>query len=236
MKPQKVHYAARQYLCLFVIFIFSLNVSAQNKFEKAYGNNLNNFGRYAIPTAASGYAMTGFTQTTGNMFDIYFIEIDSCGNFIRNRTIGGANDDEAQVICQNGVGDYVMAGFTQSYGFGQADAYVTRLTTPTLNAGVGYPFGDSLQDVSEYMTIMSNGNYALTGRTTSVTSGGYDVFLSRVTPAGVLGLFKAYGGTGNDQGYSLRQTADGGFIIAGVLKVLEQEALISTSSKQAQPA
>jgi len=202
-------------LAILVAALSPVSSGAQSKFEKAYGDTSNEYGRYAITTSQGGYAMAGYVQRTSTTNDMYFIEVDSCGNFIRDRRIGGTKDEEAQVITKNNSGDYVMAGYTKSYGFGQSDAYVVRLNSPGLNTAVGYPFGDSLQEAAEYMTIMNSGNYALTGGTNSLTSGGYDVFFARVTAAGALTTFRSYGGSGDDRGYSIRQTSDGGFIIAG---------------------
>src|SRR5215217_6064658 len=71
MKPNKSFYTTERLLMITTILtLLCFQTFSQTKFERAYGNSQNNFGRYAIPTAASGYAMTGYTQTTNNMFDI----------------------------------------------------------------------------------------------------------------------------------------------------------------------
>ncbi len=60
-----------------------------------------------------------------------------------------------------------------------------------------------------------NGGYILTGYTTDGKYGGEDVFLIRTDAKGNIIWRKTYGGKGNDNGWAVRQTDDGGFIILG---------------------
>ncbi|MEO0212136.1 MAG: hypothetical protein ABIN66_09845, partial [candidate division WOR-3 bacterium] len=67
------------------------------------------------------------------------------------------------------------------------------------------------------MILASDGGYALVGKTTS-GAGGYDVLVMKLTSSGALSWAKAYGGTGDEWGYSITQTTDGGYAVAGFTK------------------
>ncbi len=60
-----------------------------------------------------------------------------------------------------------------------------------------------------------DGGYIYAGYTNSTASGYYDVYLVKIGPAGNKKWEKTLGGNRNDWGWSVQQTLDGGFIIAG---------------------
>ena len=60
-----------------------------------------------------------------------------------------------------------------------------------------------------------DGGFAIAGMTLPLGGNGNDVYLVKTDSAGNMLWNKTYGGTGTDQGYSVVQTLDGGFAIAG---------------------
>ena len=61
----------------------------------------------------------------------------------------------------------------------------------------------------------ADGSYILTGYTTGKGAGGEDAFLISTNSIGETLWTKMYGGSGKDNGWAIRQTKDGGFIIVG---------------------
>lgn len=78
-------------------------------------------------------------------------------------------------------------------------------------------YGGTPNDSILCMILASDGGYALVGKTTS-GAGGYDVLVMKLTSSGALSWAKAYGGTGDEWGYSITQTTDGGYAVAGFTK------------------
>lgn len=74
--------------------------------------------------------------------------------------------------------------------------------------GAGDSRGFSVQQTRD-------GGYIATGFTGSYGAGGSDVWLVKTDSAGTEVLDKTFGGIGSDMGYSVQQTKDGGYIIAG---------------------
>ncbi len=72
-------------------------------------------------------------------------------------------------------------------------------------------------EISRGVTVeeISDGGYILTGYTTDGQYGGEDIFLIKTNIQGDTNWCKTYGGKGNDNGWAVRQTVDGGFIIVG---------------------
>jgi len=75
--------------------------------------------------------------------------------------------------------------------------------------------GGSYYDVSHSIQQTSDGGYIITGETLSFGAGSYDVFVIKLDSSGNLSWAKTIGGTKEDDGYSIQQTSDGGYVITG---------------------
>ena len=127
---------------------------------------------------------------------------------------GGLYNDGGYACLQTNDSNYVVAGSTYSFGAGDHDFYLVKLTAfgdvlwSRTYGGAGTEYGRD-------MVATADGGYVLVGSTTSSGAGGSDVFLVRVDSSGYELWSKTYGGAANDVGWSLRSTSDGGLIICG---------------------
>ncbi|HQN29537.1 MAG TPA: immunoglobulin domain-containing protein [Methanothrix soehngenii] len=79
-------------------------------------------------------------------------------------------------------------------------------------------YGGAREDEGYSVEETADGGYIVAGRTRSYGSGMYDVWLMKVDPSGEKIWDKAFGGALDDEASSIKQTIDGGFIIAGNTK------------------
>jgi len=78
--------------------------------------------------------------------------------------------------------------------------------------------GGKNDDEGNSLIQTSDGSYAIAGTTKSFGAGERDVYVVKLDANGNLQWTKTIGGKEDDKGYSLIQTADGGYAIAGVTK------------------
>ncbi|NWG27501.1 MAG: T9SS type A sorting domain-containing protein [Ignavibacteriaceae bacterium] len=96
-------------------------------------------------------------------------------------------------------------------------------------------FGGSNIDIGHCVELTTDGGFVITGYTRSYgTMSGRNVLLIKTDINGNTLWINAYGGNDDDEGYSVKQTPDGGYIIAGYTKSfgsgLKDVYLIKTDS------
>ena len=168
-----------------------------------------------IQTDDGGYALVGYTRSFGaGNEDFWLVKTDSAGNMQWNETYGGGNKDYAYSLTQTGDGGYTIAGHTRSFGAGDYDFWLVK-TDGSGNMTWSQTYGGIDSDSVHSLIQTSDGGYAITGQTQSLGAGSSDLWLVKTDSAGNMQWNETYGGEDLDSGYSVVQTGDGGYAIAG---------------------
>ncbi len=189
--------------------------------ERAFGGEGYDCGNSVQQTKDDGYIIAGYTESYGSgSMDVWLIKTDTNGNKMWDRTFGGALDDKGYSVQQTKDGGYIIAGYTESYSSGKRDVLWLIKTDEEGNMlwdnvfnGEGIDFGYSVQQTEDGGYIIVGGIYTLNHdiQIYSVE----DVWLIKTDSEGNKLWDKTFGGGGGDLGYSVQQTRDGGYIIAG---------------------
>jgi len=184
-------------------------------FAKTYGGMYGEWARFVQQTSDGGYILAGGTTSFGaGSYDIFFIKTDANGNVQWDKAFGGTDDDRVYYVQQTSDGGYILAGFTTSFGASLSDIFLVK-TDASGNLQWAKTYGGTDYDLAYSVRQTSDGGYILAGETRSFGAGDYDIFLIKTDASGNLQWAKTYGGTGWDGASSIRQTSDGGYIVAG---------------------
>ncbi|MDH3216916.1 MAG: T9SS type A sorting domain-containing protein [Candidatus Krumholzibacteria bacterium] len=133
------------------------------------------------------------------------------------RTYGGDNDDIIYAV--NAVGDgYIIAGKTTSFGAGNADLYILR-TDANGDSLWMTVWGTSRQEHGRDVISCSGGGYAVVGNERLIQNSYPQIVFHRLDAAGNIVNTRNYGHIGADEAWSIVETSDGGFAIAGITDV-----------------
>jgi hypothetical protein len=76
-------------------------------------------------------------------------------------------------------------------------------------------FGGPIFDIAESVQQTSDGGYIIAGDTDSYDDSEQDAWLIKTDSTGNVMWDKTFGGSNDEQAFSVQQTSDGGYIIAG---------------------
>jgi hypothetical protein len=183
--------------------------------NRTYGGASTDQASSVVQTSDGGYAIAGYTNSYGaGSDDFWLVKTDSSGNKLWNKTYGGTLIDHAYSMVQTLDGGYAMAGYTQSYGVGGTDFWLVKADASGSKVW-NKTYGGTGNDAAYSVIQTSDGGYALAGYTFSYGAGGPDYWLVKVDSTGAKQWDRTYGGTANDWAFSVVQTSDGGYAIAG---------------------
>jgi hypothetical protein len=166
-------------------------------------------------TSDGGYILAGSTYSFNVYGDFWLVKADECGNSLWSRTYGGADGDACYSAGKTSDGGYVLAGVTVSFGSGSGDSWLVR-TDANGDSLWSRTFGGSDYDYCSCVQQTSDSGYILGGITVSFGAGGYDAWLVKPDVSGNQLWSRTFGGSDYDYCFSMQQTLDGGYILAGL--------------------
>jgi hypothetical protein len=216
-------------LGMFTLLLVSLS-NAQQRWERNYGGAGDDWGRSVQQTQDGGYIVAGSTSSFGNGWQVYLVKTDATGDTLWTRNYGGVSYDWGYSVQQTSDGGYIVAGYT--YSFGNTDQVYLIKTNATGDTLWTRTYGEINADGGYSVQQTTDGGYIVSGGTFNFGND-WQVYLVKTNTSGDTLWTRNYGGASRDEGYSVQQTSDGGYIIAGWTNSFgngEQVYLIKTNA------
>ncbi len=214
-------------------WIVKLDPSGNLQWQKSLGGSKEDIANSVQQTLDGGYIIAGESYSTdgdvtGNhgFSDYWIVKLDSSGNLQWQKALGGSSYDRANSVQQTSDGGYIVAGGSASTNgnvtgnHGNEDFWVVKLD-PSGNIQWEKSLTGNLADAAESIRETSDGGYIVAGGSNSVNSeipvtfGVSNYRIAKLDTEGNMQWQRYLGGSGNDYAYSVQQTSDGGYIMAG---------------------
>jgi hypothetical protein len=191
-------------------YLVKTNSQGDSLWTKTYGG-VNEDRAYSFEqTTDGGYIVAGYTFASGN--DLNLVKTDNLGNLLWAKTYIGIFIDGTSAVQQTADGGYVITGSSCINN----DCYITLIKTDANGDSLwikGYSEGEHGNSVRQ----TTDGGYIITGTTEDFGAGITDIYLIKADSNGNLLWSRTFGGNEEDRGYSVQQTNDGGYIVAGLI-------------------
>jgi len=180
-----------------------------------YGGAMADYGHDILVTPDSGFLMVGTTLSFGRgKEDLYLIRTNRWGDLLWSRTHGGTQTDEGWSVRPTRDGGYIVCGTTASSGAGYGDLWLLKINSigdslwAKTFGGAGGESGFAVRETPD-------GGFIAVGCTGSFGEGYSSIYAVKVGSSGDSLWARTYGGAKADVGYSVENTLDLGFIVAG---------------------
>ncbi|QRR00191.1 CBM96 family carbohydrate-binding protein [Dyadobacter sandarakinus] len=231
--------------CLLLCLGLSASLCAQPaiQWEKTIGTTLDEFPIYKItPTPDGGYILAASaragiggdkSEASRGYYDFWIVKLKKDGQKEWDKTIGGNGLDDLRALLVTNDGGYLLGGGSSSDISGEKTSGVLGNTEDTGDFWIvkldkngnkqwDKAIGGQYTDVITSMDNTSDGGYILGGFSDSDASfnksqpsRGIDYWIVKITANGAIQWDKTIGSIFTDRLFSVRQTADGGYILGG---------------------
>jgi hypothetical protein len=201
------------------VYLIKTDPAGNIQWEKTFGGNQNEWGYSVQQIPEGGYIIVGRTYSYGeHVSNVYLINTDSDGNSRWQRTFGiSSSHDSGNSVQWTCDGGYIIAGWTWPFTAGKSDVYLIKTDSAGFSqwqkiyAGSWHESALSIQQTSD-------GGYIMAGYIHYLEAGKDDVYLIKTDSAGNMQWEKTLGEAKEDVSFSVQQTSDGGYVIAGYTK------------------
>jgi hypothetical protein len=181
------------------------------QWQKTIGSDYDDQASCVAITSDGGFAVGGWSSNSGAVY-----KLDAQGNVVWP---GGTGLGHAQAIVKTDDGGVAVLGYIITTST-KEDISITKFDKDGLFRWQN-SYGGTGSDFGFGITATSDGGFAVVGTTWSgdgnVTHnhGLSDVWVLKLNSAGALEWQQTYGGSVEDRGFSIAQTRDGGYVVAG---------------------
>jgi hypothetical protein len=205
------------------MYVVKTNTRGDTLWTRTYGGLLGEYANAVQQISDGGYVVAGVTYSfVAEGGDVYLVRLDNAGDTLWTHTYGQALYDGAIDIDTTSDGGFILAGWSSEGGPQQM--YLVK----TDRGGVAEwsrTYGGIYYARVFSVRQTSDGGYILAGESENSGGGDMDIYIVKTDASGDTTWTRTYPTPGNQSLESVRQTLDGGYILAGYMTIAGQSRM-----------
>ncbi len=168
-------------------WLLRLDSAGEITWQRRYSGGADEEACDVQQTSDDGFILSGWTSAYGaGETDCWILKINADGAVDWQKAFGGSRLDAINSVQETDDGGYIVAGVTMSFGAGNNDGHITKLTALGEIAWQR-TYGGANQDVLNDIQQTSDGGYIAAGYTTSFGEGKREAFVLSLDSNGNIG-------------------------------------------------
>jgi hypothetical protein len=197
------------------VYLVRTDFTGNFNWDRAFGGSEVNWAEDIIPTKDKGYAIAGYMNLPGNSdYNVMLIKTDSLGHMQWMKNYGGSDWDLGHSLVETPDSGFIITGETYSFGNGNNDVFLLRTDKNGDSLWAKY-YGGANAEIAYDISKCHDGNYIVTGITSSFGKGDDDVYLLKTDASGDTLWTRTFGDSLDDKAFAGIETNDHGFALAG---------------------
>jgi len=200
------------------LWLIKTDSEGDTLWTRIYGGEGPDCGCSVREASDGGYIVAGYTSTD---WSLWLLRTDENGDIVWTSGLDEWWYGKGYSVTETSDGGWIVTGYVEPFDDAKHHLIVARMDsdgdTLWTRMEQGW-FPNGAGGVGRCIQETSDGNFILIGYTSEWIGDTNDLFLVKLNPAGDTLWSRIYGGEDEDAGYSVDQTADGGYIIAGETK------------------
>lgn len=214
-------------------WVVKCDVVGNIQWQKCLGGSVGDYKPRLTLSSDGGYLVVFGSESVDGTLNVNYGSVDICavkmgssGNIEWINTYGGSGTESTGSVLQLSDGSYVISGSTESNdgnvtgNHGGIDGWIFKVNAFGQIIWK-YCYGGTNNDIIRNMVQTSDGGFIFIGNTKSNTGifssnhGLSDYWIVKLTSSGTIVWQKCLGGSNDEDGYSIKQTSDNGYILNG---------------------
>jgi len=196
------------------VYVIKTNGDGDSVWTKTYGEMYDDSGWSILQTSDMGYIICG--QNSAQYYKyVYLIKTDENGEPVWFQTYGPIPESGGHSVREITGGGFIITGFVADPCGDYYNIYLIQTGTNGDTMWTKEIGPETIDQKGFSVHQTSDRGFIITGYT-ETQSFANDVYIVRTNPVGDTIWTKTYGGSYDDEGYSIQSTPDSGYIIAGM--------------------
>ena len=196
-------------------WVLKLDSTGEVEWQKTYGGAFDEIAFSIQQTSDEGYVVAGSACLFGpGGSDSWVLKLTPTGDIVWQRRYEGSSWERVESVQQTNDSGYVIVGATHSFGAGDTDFWVLKLTS-TGDIEWQNTYGRNDLDLAHSIQQTGDGGFIVAGWTETFGPEDWRFWILKLTSAGEIEWQRTYGEGSQNVAECVRQTIDGGYVVAG---------------------